>query len=146
YNSAAGERTSFAVFQFSGLVEARPSVAMNPSGLFDIAFQRKFNSSATTFVNLARYDVFDNPISNDVLVLGSNPSVAMDNLGNAVVAYQEIRSGGGGFDISTVRISNAGALGSVHSITLTGTNNPPGNNILPSVAMSPTDGSYVVAY
>jgi hypothetical protein len=76
----------------------------------------------------------------------------MDNAGNAVIAYQERHATGGTgnfphlFDITAVRLSSSGVVTSEKSITLSGIGDPPVNNVLPSVALAPTGGSYVVAW
>ena len=75
----------------------------------------------------------------------------MDNAGNAVVAYQTINFGGTGrfanlFNIEAPRFNSAGANTGFTQITLSGNADPPVNNVLPSVALAPTGGSYVVGY
>src|SRR5262249_32914195 len=76
----------------------------------------------------------------------------MDNAGNAVIAYQERHATGGTgrfphlFDITAIRLSSSGVVTSDKSITLSGIEDHPVNNVLPSVALAPTGGSYVVAW
>jgi hypothetical protein len=144
--------------------ETRSSVAMSPDGRFDIVYQSKSHSTGDTFINGARYNssgvklVTQTSSDGKILIGGGfdiealNPSIAMDNAGNAVVAYQEIHNDGGAtfpheFDISAIRIFSDGNVGSFKRITSSGSSSDPKvNNVLPSVALAPTGGSYVVAW
>jgi hypothetical protein len=82
------------------------------------------------------------PRFKDHIVNGSqelNPSVAVDNTGNAVVAYQSYI--GSDWDVKAVRVSATGALGS--QVTIANSTN---DEVDPTVALDPTSGKFVVAY
>jgi hypothetical protein len=125
--------------------EAGPSVAMSPSGSFDIAYQRQFNGSD--------WDIFASQYGNTGHILRSNipinfdsnfessPSVSMDNAGNAVVAYQEYV--GGDYGVYANRLSAGGAVGGRITVQAVGGGV---NETEPSVALAPTGGQFVVAY
>src|SRR5262245_57801625 len=88
------------VVNADGNSEAHPTVAMQQNGIFDIAYERQFSGSD--------WDILANQYDgNGALVRGDvhinfdastelNPSISMDNNGNAVVAYQEQVGGGTG--------------------------------------------------
>jgi hypothetical protein len=135
---------------------------MNRDGQFDIAYQNTGGDSTGTILNLARYSSTGVQLSNGPIldgnfsfdkIRGLNPSVAMDNAGNAVVAYQIINNGfgpggngGNVFDITAIRVSSTGTFGNSKSITTSGTDATPVNNVLPPVALASSGGSYVVAW
>src|SRR5262249_52288804 len=84
-------------------------------------------------------------------VFGLHPSTAMDNAGNAVIAFQTIDHGFGNtshlaFNIHSIRVSSNGTNDGDRNITFGGNSNPGDNNVEPSVALSPTSGSLVVAW
>jgi hypothetical protein len=126
-------------------IEDAPSVAMAPDGRFDIAYERQwFGADWDIFAAqygstgaLVRGGVFINFDSNPE----HSPSIAMDAAGNAVVAYQEfigIQS-----EINANRLSSAGSVGPMILAVSLDVGNNPSN---PSVALSPSGGSFVVAY
>ncbi len=124
-------------------IEDAPSVAMSPDGRFDVAYERQFSG--------ADWDIFASQYSSGgALVRGflfinfdsnpeHNPSIAMDNAGNAVVVYQELF---GRTDIVANRLGSDGSVGSSIFVA-----DPIFNNTFnPSVALAPTGGQFVVAY
>jgi hypothetical protein len=122
--------------------ETRPSVAMAPNGRFNVVWEEAFSSTD--------HDIHLNQYAADAVFLGSTPislstandalpSLAMDNSGASVVAWQ--RAGSGGSDIKAVRVSSIGFAGG--EITIAGTS---ANERNPSVALRRTGGSFVVAY
>jgi hypothetical protein len=133
--------------------ETRSSVAMSPDGRFDIAYQSTLHGGSTN-IHLAQFSAGGVNTTDEQILSPTgalNPSVAMDSAGNAVVAYQTVNFGGTGrfanlFDIVAQRFNSAGAEIGFTDITLSGIAEPPVNNVLPSVALSPTGGSYVVGY
>jgi hypothetical protein len=165
YNSS-GARIGFVTDKFLNTNdhdETFASVAMSPDGRFDIVYQSKSHDTGVTFINGARYNssgvklgTQTGPdgrilIGGGFDIKGLNPDIAMDNSGNAVVAYQEIKTGGAtsphAFDISAIRIQNDGFVGGFKDITRSGSSSDPKvNNVLPSVALAPTGSSYVVAW
>jgi hypothetical protein len=124
--------------------EARPSVAMSPNGTFAIAYERQFSGND--------WDILASQYSNTgALVRGVtinsdtvpefNPSIAMDNAGNAVVAYQEQFSNSD-YGIFANRLSSSGTVSS--RILVYNINGDDAEN--PSVALEPTGGQFVVAF
>jgi hypothetical protein len=129
-----------------GQSEARPSVAMQTNGIFAIAYERQSKLGSSDWDILAsQYDGNgalvrgDVPINNDPST-ELNPSISMDNNGNAVVAYQE--QVGSSTGIYANRLSAAGVLGGRITVQDAGGI----NETNPSVASTPTVGPFVVAY
>jgi hypothetical protein len=124
-------------------IEDAPSVAMSPDGRFDIAYERQY-SGADWDIFASQYDgtgallrdfIFINFDSNPE----HNPSIAMDNAGNAVVAYQEQL---GRTEIVANRLGSDGTVGNPIVVA-----NPIITDALnPSVALAPSGGLFVVAY
>jgi hypothetical protein len=120
---------------------AAPSVAMTPNGQFDVAFE--FFSTAATQVFAAQY-AFNGAQLSLTAIAGLSgpqlgPSIAIDNNGNAVIAYQQLD--GNNWDVFASRL---GASGSVSNpITIAAT---PRNEMNPSVALEGNGGAFVVAY
>jgi hypothetical protein len=123
---------------------AEPSVAMMPNGQFDVAFV-SLPPGAASQIYLARYAFNGTQISLGPLATGlpnlgggqQAPSIAMDNHGNAVIAYQQLD--GNNWDVFASRVD---VLNDVSTITIAAT---PLNELDPSVALG-TGGAYVVAY
>jgi hypothetical protein len=122
--------------------EDNSCVAMAPGGQFDIAFQRQFVSGDDD-IFASQYDGSGHLLRGLTINADSNdevfPSLAMDNAGNAVVAYQETVGGTSG--IYADRLSSGGVVGG--QVTVQGGALFAG---LPSVALAATGGQYVVAY
>ena len=133
-----------------------PSVAMSPSGAFDITYQvQPTGSSSRNDIRLLQYNssgVFlRNLTINDDSSNETNPDVAMDNAGNAVVVYQRFT----GIDpdsptttnhvwgIYANRVTSDGSVSSMFTVQDLG-----GfiNETEPSVALAPTGGLFAVAY
>jgi len=122
--------------------ESRSSVAMAPDGRFDIAYQYQYSTSDDD-IYLARYSATGSLLgSHAIATSGAReqaPSVAMNNFGDAVVAYQKLV--GGDFDIKAKRVSSGGLVGGEINIRST-----LHDELNPSVALSRTGASFVVAY
>jgi hypothetical protein len=141
------------------LDETRSSVAMTPDGRFDIAYQSGAHGGGNGELHLARYSAAGGLLSDQPLFFGSfgsNPSVAMDSAGSAVVVFQATQTGGDHSifptnlnDIIAARYDTNGQLVDTFSVTFSGIafrDTAPVNNVLPSVALSPSGGAFVVAY
>src|SRR5262249_47020999 len=111
---------------------------------FDIAYQFQPHGSSQAAIILNQYGGNAQLIPNGVHVISNstnsrNPSVATDHVGNAVVVYQ--RFVGNGFDIKAKRVSTSGAVGGEINVRNSGA-----QETNPVVAVSPTGGSFAVAY
>ena len=123
--------------------ETSSSVAMAPSGAFDIVYHVSASSTDD--------DILLNRYSSSGALLASNVGVArgparerkldiaMDSAGNAVVVYQTF-NGFGDFDVKARRVSIGGSVGSEIIARASGD-----DEFNPSVALAPTGGSFVVA-
>jgi hypothetical protein len=128
---------------FTTSVEYMPSVAMAPSGAYDVAYVHYVGGSNYD-IWMDRYDGNGNfqglSYVNTDTNLEASPSVSMDNAGNAVVAYTELI--GSSYGIFANRVSSAGAVGSRILIRSSA-----GQNFTsPSVALAPVGGLFVVGY
>ncbi len=122
--------------------ETNSSVAMTPDGRFDVAYQIALPGNNETILNAysaqgalleARTIAFD----------ATNPSVSVDNAGNAVVAWQQYSSSSS--DVLARRVSSSGVLGPVLNIATPSYPNVYYEN--PSVALTRDgSGAFVVAY
>jgi hypothetical protein len=127
-----------------GNSEARPSVAMQQNGIFDIAYERQFSGSDWDIL-ASQYDGSGALVRGDVHInfdasTELNPSISMDNNGNAVVAYQE--QVGSGTGIYANRLSAGGIVsGRITVQDAAGINETDA-----AVALTPTVGAFVVAY
>jgi hypothetical protein len=118
---------------------------MAPDGRFDIAYD------AATGSNIFQLDIFANqygtagnlvrgniPINTDSAV-ENFPTIAMDNAGNAVVAYSRLASNGVGIDAN--RLSSGGGVSNLITVQ-----DPSfANEEFPSVALAPTGGRFAVS-
>ena len=126
-----------------GLVDADlSSVAMSPDGRFDVAYQLQL-SNTFVVVMASRYTA-----SGGVLPglfetsgrLNASPKIAMDNQGNAVIAYETWN--GSNWDVAADRLSNTGVVGNEINVGSTFAN----EETSPSVALEGNAGAFVVAY
>jgi len=122
-----------------------PSVAMSPSGAFDITYQvQPTGSSHHNDIRLLQYNSSGVFLTNLAVNIDgcdeTNPDVAMDNVGNAVVAYQ--RFIGGDWGIYANRVSSGGSVSGMITVRDLGGI----NETEPSVALAPTGGLFAVAY
>jgi hypothetical protein len=135
--------TKVIVSQSSIADEARSSVAISKDGHFDVAYQFKLEGANEEDIILTRFDSAGGRIDDKVIANSTaretNPSVAMDTEGDAVVAYQKFV--GSDFDIKAKRVSSLGAMGGEIPIS-----NTPSQELHPTVALSRTGGAFVVAY
>jgi hypothetical protein len=125
------------------LDETSPSVAFSKGGNFDVAYQTQAHGSTQEDVRLDRFDAQGGllgslPIANSG-ARERRPSVAMDDAGNAIVAYEKLV--GSDFDIKAKRVSIAGVAGSEINIR-----NTTAQERNPTIALERTGGSFVVAY
>jgi hypothetical protein len=124
--------------------ESRSSVAMSGDGRFAIAYQYQY-SSTDDDIYLVRYSATGSPLGSQAVAstgaYEQAPSVAMDEAGNAVVAYQVWV--GNNPHIMARRVSSAGLVGG--AINVSGN---AGDQRNPSVALSRAGnfGAFVVAY
>ncbi len=141
-----------------GLVDANlSSVAMSPDGRFDVAYQLQL-SNTQVVVLASRYTASGGVLPGLFEASGTlnvSPKIAMDNQGNAVIAYQTWNgtsvSGDlgdprqdfllGNWDVAADRFSNTGVVGNEINLGSTST-----NEISPSVALEGNAGAFVVAY
>ncbi len=122
-----------------------PSVAMTPAGQFDVAFVAlPPGSQSEVWVTRFAFNgtfISQSPIPPDALpgsgVPNQAPSIAMDNVGNAVIAFQQLD--GNNWDIFATRYN--GTVGNPIAIATTSR-----NETIPSVALEETGGAFVVAY
>jgi hypothetical protein len=124
-----------------------PSVAMTPTGQFDVAYDFvPTGSPSEVFVDRFAFNgtlLQLTPIPPAALpgsgVPNAAPSIAMDNNGNAVVAFQQLD--GNNWDIFATRLSAAGSVGNPIKVAATSL-----NEMTPSVALEGNGGKFVVAY
>ena len=121
--------------------ESRSSVAMAPSGAFDIAYQYQY-SSTDDDIYLARYSPGCSLLGRQAIADSSAreqaPSVAINNFGDAVVAYRRLQ--GSIWDIKAKRVSSSGLVGGDIDIgSALGTTRQ-------SVALDRTGSRFVVVY
>jgi hypothetical protein len=121
--------------------ETDPSVAMTPDGRFYVAYQ--VETPTTNDVLVKEYSAQGALLQAETVAVGAfAPSVAVDNLGNAVVAY--VQQNSSNTSIEARRVSYLGGLGPVLNIA---TPNGKFNDLSPSVALKPDgSGAFVVSY
>jgi hypothetical protein len=128
----------------SSQAETHSSVAVSPGGGIDVAFELQFSGTDDDIllgrftgagVSLGRL-----PIATST-AREQSPSLSMDDIGNAVVAYQKFSSGD--WDIKARRVSPTGSVGAELNIR-----NTSADETRPSVALKPgpAGGGFVVAY
>ena len=115
--------------------ELSPTIAMAPDGRFDIAYEYAYSPSDHD-IYLARYTAAGAFAGTSYVNVDTNfetePSVSMDNAGNAVVAYVEAIGLSTG--IFADRVSAAGLVGLRITVAYGGGI----SYFVPSVALSPT--------
>ena len=125
----------------TGNNETRSSVAMAPDGRFDIAYEYQY-SSLDHDIYLNRYTTAGGLVGHHAISTSGDqeltPSVAMNNFGDAVVAYTWPGH------IKARRVSSSGLVGG--EIDVESTYQMQMNTTGPSVALSRTGRSFVVAY
>src|SRR5262249_5802189 len=141
FTSAGGYLPAIAVAN-SGKNERLSSIAMAPDGRFDVVYELQYGGSDM--------DVWANRYSATGALLGSHgiaisttfegsPSIAMNDFGDAVVAYEATVNGI--HDIKARWLYSWGSLGNEISVTSTDS-----MELDPSVALSHNDNLFVVAY
>jgi hypothetical protein len=137
YNSS-GQLLKVIDVGITPVAETNSSVAVTPDGRFDVAWERAF-SATDHDIFLTRYDASGTALGVNAIALSTSedlaPSVAIDNSGNAVVAWEKAG------DIKARRISSSGAAGP--EINIASTSNVERDA---SVALKPDGGGFVVAY
>jgi hypothetical protein len=126
----------------TSLAERQSSIAMSPDGRFDIAYQYQFSNTDYDVI-ASRYTAAGGLIEQSAIASSSAleeaPSIAMDNQGNAVIAYQKFV--GSDWDIKARRFSGTGVLSGEINVQST-----TANETSPSVALQGNAGAFVVAY
>lgn len=117
-------------------------VAMTPDGRFDVAWEEAF-SAADHDIKLNQYSASGTLVNSRIMAASTlnetNPTLSMDNFGNAVVAWQ--RRDTADSDIQARRVSSTGVLGTLMTIAHTTT-----EEWNPSVALKQGGGGFVVSY
>ena len=140
YN-ASGQLLDVVNVATSAKAETPSSVAMTPDGRFDVAWEDAL-STDNHDIKLNRYSTSGGLLGANTIAsstaFDSLPSVAMDNSGNAVVAWQQ------GFlsDIKARRVSSNGIMCAEINIA----NNGQAVERHASVALAQSGGRFVVAY
>jgi hypothetical protein len=137
----------------SSAAETNSSVAMAPDGRFDVAYEVTVGQNFHDIV-LNQYSAQGGLTASRTIFAfasgsgleASNPSVSVDNSGNAVVAWQQFNNFNNASNILARRVSSTGVEGPVLTIA-----NSPGNldlvDVNPSVALKRDgSGAFVVAY
>jgi hypothetical protein len=126
----------------TSLDEDLSSVAMTPDGRFDVAWQVQVSNTHIE-VMASRYTASGGLLEQVTIAsnapLSESPKIAMDNQGNAVIAYQTWN--GSNWDVAAHRLSNTGVLGNEINVGSTSA-----NETSPSVALEGNAGAFVVAY
>jgi hypothetical protein len=134
----------------TGAAEAYSSASMTIDGRFDIAYQYLYNpKTGDNDIYLSRYSSSGVLLANvPVAQSGSDeeqPSVSMDDSGNAVVAYEKniggLATDSQNYNIVARRVTSAGTLS--QEFTIAATSN---QELTPSVALSHAGGAFVVSY
>ncbi len=124
--------------------ETKSSVAMTPDGRFYVAYEIAF-SSTDHDIRVNEYSaqgaLLEARTITATAIDETNPSVSVDNYGNAVVAWQQNLPSD--FNVLARRVSSTGVEGPVINIAT----NPNVFELNPSVALSRDgSGNFVVAY
>ncbi|MCI0465298.1 MAG: hypothetical protein L0Z62_50900 [Gemmataceae bacterium] len=126
--------------------EQHSSVAMAPDGRSVIAYQKEYNYPDAD-IRLARYSasgsLLDHRSMDTSLRRDTNPSVSMDNAGNAVVAWQgNVAFGSDDWAIHARRVSSSGVLGNPLAVW----DSINRDDLWPAVALDPTNGRFAVTF
>ncbi|MBE9178008.1 cadherin domain-containing protein [Oculatella sp. LEGE 06141] len=126
--------------------DSQPALAVNASGMFAIAWMQQISGNDEVFVRL--YDSSGTAIGsvptqvNTTTTSAQNlPKVAIDNSGNFVVVWES--SAGGTIDLIGRKFNSAGVPITAEFLV---SSSAVGNQSAASIAMHPTDGSFVVAW
>jgi hypothetical protein len=145
FSATATTGSAFSVATVSTLGEHRSSVARTRDGRFVIAYQVD-SANGNSDIALRRYSSSGSSIGTHGIAgtakAEMNPHVAIDDDGNAIIAY-ELQFGPGDRDIYARKISKSGVLGSVLAIETS-----TADEVAPAVALdlTPGDGDFVVAF
>jgi hypothetical protein len=138
YNSS-GQLLKVIDVAITPVAETHSGVAMTQDGQFDVAWEQVFGPTDHD-IYLKRYSASGDLLGTNTVAFSSaldeSPSIAMDNAGNAVVAWEK------GGDIKARRISSSGVQGpeiNIFSSSLSTERNA-------SVALKPGGGRFVVTY
>lgn len=139
--SGAPQGTEFLVNVGTTNDQRAPSVAMDPSGNFVVAFQTYFDGSSEGIL-FRRFDAAGAAQGGDVMATSpvsatsyaqTNPAIAMDGSGNFVIAWESNGQDGSGNGIFAQHFNPSGlALGSEIVVNTTAA----GDQVRPAVAMS----------
>jgi hypothetical protein len=152
FDASTGEVSQFPIAHSDQFYAGHSSIALGGNGQFDIAYDNQSVDTGESNISLAQFDSSFNLIGNGPLfgglqpITGSNPNVAMDNAGNAVVVYQHNSDSAGPNPSEpsvTVTALRLDSFGDIVGSTDLGTGQ---FSQFPDVAMSPSGGWYVVAY
>ena len=128
----------------SSLAETHPTIAMDPEGNFDIAYQVQNGTKSAVY--LARYTDVDSLLGVTKVTTGSAsddlPSIAIDDSDDAVIAYREL-VGTNSYAVYATEISQ-GILPKPK--VFIGNYGPTYDYEGPSVAMPALGGEFAVAY
>jgi hypothetical protein len=137
YN-AAGQLLNVINVAISGVAETHSSVAMTPDGRFDVAWEQAY-SATDHDIFARRYSASGGLLGTDIVAISTamdqTPDIAMDNAGDAVVAWDK------NADIKARRIDSSGVMGPEINIASTAN-----YERAPSVALKPGGGGFVVVY
>jgi hypothetical protein len=143
---ANGQLRTVITVAASANAESNPSIAMDSAGAFDVAYQ--VQNGATTQVFVARYSAAESLLGVVSVPRGSAsdslPQIAMDNVGDAAVAYCQ-STDVEAYEIDAMRISAAGVASAPFNVgewALMDDN----TGIRPSVAYQASGGFFAVAY
>ena len=137
YNSN-GQLLNVINVAITSVAETSSSVAMTPDGRFDVAWEQVFGPTDHDIWEKS-YDASGiqtalNPVAYST-ALDETPSIAMDNAGDAVVAWEKAG------DIKARRIGSTGLMGSEINIFSSAVNSMQA----PVVALKPGGGGFVLA-
>lgn len=145
YNAAGKSVRTVAVATDHGANQRESKVAAAPDGRFDVAYQYAAGSGPWS-IRATAYTASGAVRFSTVLATAPTgaleyyPAVAVDNSGNAVVAWYEVGKGGAR-NVYARTLSASGVRGSTTAVT-----SGSGQNLMPAVAVNGKTGAFVVAY